>query len=161
MIFRFIVLSVTVLACVCGDQSAKAFALTHLYGQSSVSYLGGIFHLVYAENSGTVFGIGSAWAEDFRFFLFVILVVIMLVTTVLYVLLKPLRPKLVFAIALVVGGGLSNLIDRVYHNGTVIDFMVIRVGMLESGIFNLADMAIVFGVVILCFLVLDSREKSD
>jgi len=50
--------------------------------------------------------------------------------------------------ALFVAGGASNLIDRVTY-GMVIDFMNVGIGSLRTGIFNVADMAIMLGAGIL------------
>ena len=48
--------------------------------------------------------------------------------------------------ALIVGGGFSNLIDRLFHNGAVVDFLNIGIGKVRTGIFNLADVAIMAGI---------------
>ena len=48
-------------------------------------------------------------------------------------------------LALVVAGGVSNLADRVAH-GAVVDFLNVGLGSLRTGIFNVADMAIMTGV---------------
>ena len=58
-------------------------------------------------------------------------------------------PSLV-GLALVLGGGASNLVDRVAR-GAVIDFLNVGVGSLRTGIFNVADMAIVLGIGLLLF----------
>ncbi|MEK6757266.1 MAG: signal peptidase II, partial [Bacteroidota bacterium] len=55
----------------------------------------------------------------------------------------------VFSLSLILGGGLSNLIDRVARGGIVVDFMVIVVGSVRTAIFNLADLAIVVGLIAL------------
>ena len=44
---------------------------------------------------------------------------------------------------------MSNLVDRFVWHGLVTDFMVVRVGPLHTGVFNLADFAIVVGVLVL------------
>jgi signal peptidase II len=46
----------------------------------------------------------------------------------------------------VIGGGASNLIDRVVRDGRVVDFLQIGIGDLRTGIFNVADAAIVLGL---------------
>ena len=53
------------------------------------------------------------------------------------------------ALTLYLAGGLGNLIDRFVNDGHVIDFMIMRVGGLQTGIFNVADMLIMVGVGIL------------
>jgi signal peptidase II len=52
-------------------------------------------------------------------------------------------------LALVAGGGLSNLIDRLMYDGRVTDFLNVGIGTLRTGIFNLADMAILGGALLL------------
>jgi signal peptidase II len=61
------------------------------------------------------------------------------------------------AVALILAGGLGNLIDRVCRNGVVIDFLNLGVGSMRTGIFNMADMAITTGVII---LLVESLRKS-
>jgi len=55
------------------------------------------------------------------------------------------------ALALVAGGGLSNLIDRLVYDGRVTDFLNVGIGSLRTGIFNLADTAILAGALLLIF----------
>jgi signal peptidase II len=50
---------------------------------------------------------------------------------------------------LVAGGGISNLIDRLFYDGRVTDFLNIGIGSFRTGIFNLADMAILAGALLL------------
>ena len=57
----------------------------------------------------------------------------------------------VLAFSLVLGGGLSNLLDRVAYGGYVVDFINLRIGSLRTGIFNAADVAITVGVLLVVF----------
>lgn len=59
---------------------------------------------------------------------------------------------MVVAIALVIGGRLSNLIDRLLHDGLVVDFLQVGVGPLHTGIFNRADVAIMDSLALLAAL---------
>lgn len=52
-------------------------------------------------------------------------------------------------LSLLTGGGLGNLIDRISNNGAVTDFVRLGIGPFRTGIFNLADVAIVTGVLML------------
>jgi signal peptidase II len=61
------------------------------------------------------------------------------------------------ACGLVLSGGFSNLYDRITNNGGVVDFMNMGIGGLRTGIFNVADMAIMAGV----FLLLIYSFKND
>jgi signal peptidase II len=51
--------------------------------------------------------------------------------------------------ALICGGGLGNVIDRVSQGGNVTDFLNVGVGSVRTGIFNFADMALMLGVALL------------
>lgn len=134
-------------------------ALSHLRGHSSISFIDGIFNFVYAENVGTVLGIGSRLPEHMRFVFFELFVGIVLVAAIVLVFIKPLHYLTLLALSLVVGGGIGNLVDRLIHNGSVIDFMVIKIGTLESGIFNVADLAITLGTGMLCLSFISSKSK--
>jgi signal peptidase II len=64
---------------------------------------------------------------------------------------KPENPVVAIAVALIVGGGVSNLMDRLRYGGYVVDFLNVGVGPLRTGIFNVADMAIMVGVFLWAF----------
>ena len=59
------------------------------------------------------------------------------------------HPMSLLGVSLMLGGGFSNLMDRLLNNGTVVDFVSVGVGNLRTGIFNLADVAIMIGAGIL------------
>jgi len=65
------------------------------------------------------------------------------------------RPRAALGLTLVAAGGVSNLIDRLLR-GSVTDFMNLGVGALRTGIFNVADVAIVVGAL----LVVSAGERS-
>ena len=59
----------------------------------------------------------------------------------------------------VLAGGFSNVIDRYYNDAHVIDFLNVGIGSLRSGIFNVADMFVMFGVIlIMLFMYLDGEK---
>jgi len=55
----------------------------------------------------------------------------------------------VAAVALLFAGGVGNLIDRVTSGGSVVDFIKLGIGPVRTGIFNVADVAITVGALIL------------
>ena len=59
-----------------------------------------------------------------------------------------------------IGGGLGNLIDRIFNSGAVVDFVSIGLGGLRTGIFNVSDVAIVAGA-LLVFLGIREREQDE
>jgi signal peptidase II len=132
--------------CVSCDQSTKYAARHFLEGRPTLSFMGDTFRLRYTENKGAFLGLGAGLPENTRRTLFVVWVSILLIGFSLYVIgRKGLGGSAISASALIIGGGLGNLMDRILHQGAVIDFMNIGLGSIRSGIFNAADVAIVAG----------------
>lgn len=73
---------------------------------------------------------------------------------------QPMSLDTVVARSLVLSGGLGNLVDRIINDGRVIDFMNIGIGSLRTGIFNVADVCITVGVVVLIFQALRRPCRS-
>ncbi len=73
---------------------------------------------------------------------------------------QPMSLDTVVARSLVLSGGLGNLVDRIINDGRVIDFMNIGIGSLRTGIFNVADVCITVGVVVLVFQALQRPRRS-
>ena len=65
------------------------------------------------------------------------------------------------AYALMLGGGVSNLLDRVLNDGRVIDFMMIKVGAVHTAVFNLADVMILTGCALLILVLWRSPRKDN
>jgi signal peptidase II len=127
------------------DRVTKHFAAVSLAGHAGESFLGDTVRLEYAENAGAFLSLGDSLPPGLRTGLFTFGTALVLIgTVVMAVRLRWSGPPLV-GLALVFAGGASNLLDRVAH-GTVIDFMNVGVGPVRTGIFNVADVAIMVGV---------------
>lgn len=147
----FIVIFVLVTAVVL-DQWTKALAIEHLKGQAPQYFLNGFFQLLYAENPGAFLGMGGGWSRSVRFVVFGVIVVIGLCAILWSVLKNKLSLNEVWAYSFILAGGVGNVIDRLTHdNGHVTDFMFIDLKFSDfarTGVFNIADIAIVIGVLI-------------
>ncbi|MEM1126535.1 MAG: signal peptidase II [Bacteroidota bacterium] len=129
------------------DQVTKAWAQHALMGMPPTSYLGGVLTLIYAENSGVALSLGATLSPTVRFMLFTVGAALLLVGLLVYVLLQHnMGRSESLAYALVISGGLGNVIDRLFNNGHVIDFLLMQAGPLSTAIFNVADMLILSGV---------------
>lgn len=74
------------------------------------------------------------------------------------------RIPYIVAFSMVIGGGIGNLIDRIFNDGLVVDFIDVRI--INFAIFNFADICAVCGGLLLCALVIideikESREKKE
>src|SRR5262245_23148473 len=132
------------------DRVTKHLAVTTLAGMPSQSYLGDTVRLDYQENPGGFLSLGANWRPGTRAAVFQISNGIFLLGTLLMVIRYKWSRLAATGLVLFAAGGLSNLIDRVAI-GRVIDFLNVGIGTWRTGIFNVADVAIMAGVVILTF----------
>lgn len=126
------------------DQYTKYFIMTNFELGQGTDFIKGLIDIVYIHNKGGAWGIleGHTWG------LLAMTVVIMLVCIAL--LFKwGARNKLIFwAMSLVLFGGVGNLIDRIFRDGNVVDFLHFEFWP-TFPVFNVADCAIVIGVALL------------
>ncbi len=140
-----LLLAVTTIAC---DQATKHLARSRLVGEARHSYLGDTIRLEYVENPGAFLGFGSAlpaWARKTVFTAGTGLILLVMVGACMRG-----RWTVVerMAIGMAWAGGVSNLVDRLLHD-KVSDFLNVGVGRLRTGIFNVADMAIVLALLLI------------
>jgi signal peptidase II len=139
---------IAILACCIGcDQSTKSIAKSHLSETQVISLLGDSVRLQIAENYGAFLSLGASKSPAVRSALFSVGVAAMLLALLVYSLRTMTKsPVVVPAVALIIGGGVSNLLDRLMYGGYVVDFLNLGVGSIRTGIFNVADVFIMCGV---------------
>lgn len=108
-----------------------------------------LIDLVHVRNTGVAFGFFSGGGT-----LVLALTVIALSVLITYLIVRPDRPYLWLPTGMLVGGAVGNLIDRV-SSGSVIDFIKLP----HWPAFNVADMSITFGVLVLLW-VLEGRRAD-
>ncbi len=145
----FLLLTLLVLAV---DQLSKYMIRINFQPNESLPVIGSFFHLTYVHNPGAAFGLLANKTQVFVG----VTVLVAIIILAAYRYLPPDRPLLRLALALMLGGALGNLVDRLRF-GYVVDFLDLRIWP----VFNLADMAIVTGVIILCWqLLLPAGEQG-
>jgi signal peptidase II len=146
--------------CIGCDQSTKYTAKYYLEDRGVYSFIGDTFRLGYSENTGAFLGLGSSLPAHIRTLLFSVLVALFLLAFFIYTMRSQKISRTgVIASGLIIGGGLSNLIDRLVNNGAVIDFLNLGIGSLRTGIFNVADMAIMLGAVLMIWYERDTTKS--
>jgi signal peptidase II len=155
---KLILIGVTSLISIAIDQYTKYLATQNLLGHTDYRWLNDFFVLTYSINHGAFLGLGNNLPETLRNIIFSGLVGVFLLGFAIYALRdKTMNNLQNLACGLVLSGGFSNLYDRITNNGGVVDFMNMGIGGLRTGIFNVADMAIMAGV----FLLVIYSYKSD
>ena len=113
------------------------------------SYLNNHIIIRRVENTGAFLSLGDSLSGPAKAILLNILPLLAILFGLWYILAKPnLNRVTLIALILIVGGGIGNLYDRILH-GSVTDFMHIGFGIFQTGIFNVADMSITAGAVII------------
>jgi signal peptidase II len=149
-------------ACVGCDQVTKEFAQRSLAGSAPVSWLDDSVRFEYTENTGAFLGLGSNLPRDVRFLVLVIFTSAMLLLLVGFAFsARHLSLAQWAGLSLLAGGGVGNLIDRIFNDGVVIDFVRLRLGPLRTGIFNVADVAIVVGTLLLLASAIEERQTAS
>ena len=160
------------------DQVSKVFMQNFLEYGNSVAILDGVFHLTYVENRGAAFGL----FENMQVF-FIIVAVIVTIVGLVYIhksetsKLAKISICLIIAgaignflhtkkgdtvgkvgILLIISGAIGNLIDRV-RLGFVVDYFDFRI--IWEYVFNIADIFVVIGTLLLCIYLLKSGKEEN
>ncbi len=156
---RITLIVIIILSCVGCDQATKVAAKKYLSLPQPISFAGDIFRLQYTTNTGAFLSLGATFPATARFWFLTFATGIAVIGLFIFILFsRSLRTDSVIGLSLIVGGGLGNLIDRTFNNGVVIDFMNLGVGNLRTGIFNIADVAIMLGGGILIIIFYHNRK---
>lgn len=141
------------LAVVVFDQWTKWLVELHLPRSASHPLIDGFLNLTHVQNTGVAFGLFARHGADGGAWLLILLGVVALVAVMVYFRFAPPSARLLLsALALIVGGALGNLIDRL-ASGAVTDFVDVYVGSHHWPAFNVADSAITVGIFL---MILDS-----
>lgn len=133
------------------DRVTKHLAREHLAHREPLSYCNDLVRLEYAENTGAAMSLGADWPDTARVWLFRVMPLAMLLLLLTYVIKQAgqLDKLRIGSLALIFSGGLGNLIDRFFHDSRVPDFMILGFENLRTGIFNVADVCITAGVLLM------------
>ena len=140
------------------DQLSKFLIRQNVDQYSEIKLIGDYFILTNVENSGAFLGMGSDFSPFIKTIFLLILPVIVLICIIVYV----YRDKQIDKISLIgfcfiIGGGIANIYDRILY-GSVTDFLFIDLGgIFKTGIFNIADLSVTTGMILI--LLMSFRSK--
>ena len=132
------------------DQLSKMWVLDSLNKIGSIPIIDDVFHLTYVENRGAAFGM----LQDNQI-IFIAVAIIVSIFGLYYLHAKKLNLLGKTSIILITAGSIGNLIDRV-RLGFVVDYFDFR--FIWEYVFNIADVFVVVGTIILCIYILFFEE---
>ena len=154
MLYCFLVIFMGLIVAL--DQLSKALVVANIPIGETVKALPGVFHLTQLHNTGAAFSM----LEGGRWF-FALICAVGLVLVIVLIRKKVISsPVELWCLAAIFGGGVGNLVDRI-RLGYVVDMF--EVEFMNFAVFNVADIFITCGAVVLFVYVLffDRKEKKD
>jgi signal peptidase II len=141
------------------DLSTKLLVQRHLYLYQQIDIVGEYVRLTYIYNPGAAFGI-SVGAHSRQIFLGLSIVALLALVGMYWY--TPVGDRVrLMAISLICGGAMGNLADRVRQEAGVVDFIDVGVGDIRWPVFNIADMAVTTGAIILALSLWKEEQGED
>ena len=130
-------------------------------GKGQINVIKDYFQLIWVENKGAFLGMGSDINPTLRLIFLLVLPTLVLGYVIYYILkTKELDRMSLIAFCCIVGGGIANVFDRIVF-GEVTDFFYIDLGgVFRTGIFNVADLSVTTGMIILLFSGIFNNKKK-
>jgi signal peptidase II len=144
------------------DQISKVIVRANIKSREVIDLIGDKFILTNVENKGAFLGMGSEMNNTLRIIFLLILPTLVLSYLIYYITVNKTLDKLsIIALSCIAGGGIANVFDRIAF-GKVTDFFFIDLGgVFKTGIFNVADMSVSFGMIVLIYTwFLTSKKKQ-
>jgi signal peptidase II len=160
-VFRYGLLVVVLSFFIGCDQLTKEYARRELSFTAISPHVLGVLRFEYAENPGSFMSLGAGLPDEFRRWIHIVSAFIVFVGFgLLFAYAYRMERIRLLGFCLLLAGACSNLVDRFYNNGRVIDFIVLRLGELQTGVFNLADVFILSGLGVV-LLTMKSQNETD
>ena len=151
-VWRLVLVGTLLFGCVGCDQVSKELVRAQLTLGESHVFLGDTVRVIHVENTGAFLGIGANLPEPVRVALFQGAICLLILGLLWAAALRVgTRPWQVVGFTLLAASGMGNLIDRLLFDGRVTDFLNVGIGSLRTGIFNIADVIGMIGLVVLLF----------
>lgn len=148
LLSRVLILSLVLFNIGC-DQVTKTIVRNNVDYNENIKIISKHFTLTKVENSGAFLSSGDSLPVPIKFVLLSLLPLFVLGYGVYYVMTKTEMNKLfISGICFVIGGGMGNLYDRLLY-GSVTDFLHIDFVIFQTGVFNIADVSIMLGMVMI------------
>jgi len=144
------------------DQISKIIVRANISPRERINVIGDTFLMMNVENTGAFLGMGSDMNPTLKLIFLLVLPVGVLGYLVYYIISNKSLDRLsLVALCCIAGGGIANVFDRIAF-GSVTDFFYIHLtDLLRTGIFNVADMSVTFGMIVLLFSSFFGKTKKQ
>lgn len=135
----YILAAITAVIVLAADQFVKYFVSSNLVQGVSYDFIPGFIDIIYIKNDGAAWGMlgGYTW-------LLISITIVVMLAGIALLLKWGLKDKVLFwSAALILAGGIGNMIDRIFNDGFVVDFL--NFSFIDFPVFNIADCSIVIG----------------
>lgn len=158
---RSFFITLTIVLTIAVDQISKIIVRTYVVPSERSNIIGTYFTLHNVENVGAFLGMGSDLSPLLKLILLLILPIVVLSFVTYHIFKDQSLDKVsVFAFASIIGGGIANVFDRVVY-GSVTDFFHINLGgVFRTGIFNMADLSVTTGMILLLFVSFKKKKEA-
>ncbi|MDR2517406.1 MAG: HIT domain-containing protein [Spirochaetaceae bacterium] len=142
------------------DRFTKYLAVRLLTGRGVIRLLGDSVLLYLTGNTGAFLSLGASWSPPVKYLVLLYLPLAVCAAALFHLIFFENRMGRIVIMASIAGGGVSNLLDRLFNNFEVIDFLNFGIGPLRTGVLNVADLSVTFGAIILCIGELAASRKK-
>ncbi len=141
------------------DQVSKNVVRQTIAKEERIHVIKDNFLLTKVENEGAAWSVGSDLSPLLKIIFLQIIPTLVLVFLLRHILIQTkYKKETVVGFAFIIGGGIGNLFDRIVHN-SVTDFLILDLGLIKTEIFNLADVSIMVGSILVLFSVLINKDE--
>ena len=141
------------------DQVSKKIVRHTIVPYQTISILNDHLTVTRVENPGAFLSLGDSLPKATKNILLSVLPLLVLAFIFYYALTKHgIHKAMLIGLCSIIGGGIGNIFDRLVY-GSVTDFLHIKLGIFQTGVFNMADLSIVTGTVIILWNLFSKKKQ--
>lgn len=154
-----LILSIIIINIGC-DQFSKTIVKRSVLPYETIRVLNDHLTVTRVENSGAFLSAGDSMSKASKHIFLALIPIIAMILGLTYLVVKPVSNKMLVGLSFVIGGGVGNLFDRVFY-GSVTDFLYLKFGIFQTGIFNMADVSIMTGMGLILLQFITKKAQSQ
>ena len=148
-IIRIVLILLVITSNIGCDQFSKKMIKRSVLPYETIHVLSDHLTVTRVENSGAFLSAGDSMSKAYKKIFLTLIPIVAMVLGLFYLFLKPVSGNMLIGLCFVIGGGVGNLFDRILY-GSVTDFLFVKFGIFQTGIFNIADVSIMTGMFLIC-----------